>query len=75
MQMAMLYVWSAAVVPVSVVVLTRIGKLHISGLTRLHYSLLLANRNQTYKPSQPELWMLRVFCTIRHGSHLIAASQ
>jgi hypothetical protein len=32
---------------VNVVALTRIGKLHISGLTRLHHSLLLASRNQT----------------------------
>jgi hypothetical protein len=32
---------------VNVVAFTRIGKLHISGLTRLRHSLLLANRNQT----------------------------
>jgi hypothetical protein len=45
--MAMLEVWSAAVVLVNVVALIRIDKLHISGLTRLRHSLLLANRNQT----------------------------
>jgi hypothetical protein len=47
MKMTMLQVWSVAAVLVNVVAFTRIGKLHISGLTRLRHSLLLANRNQT----------------------------
>jgi hypothetical protein len=42
----MLQEWSAAAVRVYVVALIRIGKLHISGLTRQHHSSLLASRNQ-----------------------------
>jgi hypothetical protein len=44
--MAMLQEWSAAAVRVNVVASIRIGKLHISGLTRRHHSSLLANGNQ-----------------------------
>jgi hypothetical protein len=40
-------VWSAVAVPVNVVALIRIGKLHTSELTRLHHSFLSASRNQT----------------------------
>jgi hypothetical protein len=46
MQMAMSLVWFAVAVPVNAAALIGIGKLHISKLTQLHHSLLLANRNQ-----------------------------
>jgi hypothetical protein len=44
MRRAKSLVWSAVAVLVDVVVLTSIGKLRTSQLTRLHHSLLLANR-------------------------------
>jgi hypothetical protein len=40
--MAMLRVWSAVAVLVNATALISIGKLHTSGLARLHHSLLLA---------------------------------
>jgi hypothetical protein len=44
MRKAKLPIWSAVAVLADVVVLTSIGKLRTSELTRLHHSSLLANR-------------------------------
>ena len=46
MRKARLLVWSVVAVLACVVALTSIGKLHTSGLTRLHHFLLSASRNQ-----------------------------
>jgi hypothetical protein len=46
-RMAMLQVWFAIAVLVNVAILISIGKLHISGLTRLRHFFPLASRNQT----------------------------
>jgi hypothetical protein len=75
MRTARSHEWSAAAVWAGVIVLTRIGMPHTSGLTRQRHSSQLASRSRIWKPFPPESLMQHAHHTTQHEFHLIVVSR